>query len=445
MKIGIYCGLANNMYVFAHGLAKQGFDVCFVRDRSDQYPMSQPVWEDIPFRMDYAEVPRAALWPWDRWNEFEKAMNWIAPEWLYDPLADLNSKLGVTTSARQGTLDSLFLKRYARVPHRASALRRMRSCDVLFVSGVEGSVLANASGRPFIIWPFGGDLLIAAGRFQPELYSLRPRLVHGMLRRQLIAAYDNALCIGAHEPTALLTDFYGAEHFLRNYTVTRIAIPFAVRKRGDKITRRKQTKRLLAELGVEAPSYRYLGFVPSRIDYEWKGQDRLLRALVRLERAERASNVHLIFSGWGHDFDRARQFVHDNDLEKQVTFLKFALSKPLLYEFYLNADFVVDQFIVGMCGTSALEAMACGAPLITWINTAVERPWGSPPVLQARTECEIAMVLADISEGRSDLDQAGALLQQWIAHNYDPADTASNLLAAFASGRPNYACCSPSA
>ena len=307
----------------------------------------------------------------------------------------------------------------------------MRSCDVLLVSGVEGAVLANASGRPYVIWPFGGDLMVAAGQFRPKLFPLRPRLTHDMLRRQLVCAYENALCIGAHEPTALLTDFYGTEHFLRKYKVERIAIPIATRKRADRAARRQQMSRLLEDMGIRVPTRPCLGFVPSRVDYEWKGQDRLLRAFARLVRQGKAADVHLIFSGWGNDFDRAREFVREQGIGEQVTFLDYALSKPLLHQFFSGADFVVDQFIVGMCGTSALEAMACGAPLITWINSSAERPWGSPPVLQARTEEEIAVVLSDISEGRIDLDAAGARVQEWIARNYDPRTATSSLLAAF--------------
>jgi glycosyltransferase involved in cell wall biosynthesis len=170
----------------------------------------------------------------------------------------------------------------------------------------------------------------------------------------------------------------------------------------------------------------------SRVDYEWKGHDRLLRALARLSREDVASNIHIIFSGWGQDFDKARRFIHEHRLADRITFLDCALSKPLLYRFYLNADFVIDQFIVGMCGTSALEAMSCGSPLVTWINTAVERPWGVPPVLQAKTEEEIAAVLTDISRDRIDLQSVGTQLQEWIRLNYDPATTAADLLSTFA-------------
>jgi len=431
MKIGIYCGLANNMYVFAHGLAEQACDICYIRDRSDRYPMSQPVWEDVAFSMGYSDVPRAASWEWSRWSEFEAGVKWMAPDWLYDPLAEPGGDVEARPQSKQGILDSLFLRYYLREPHRAPALRKMQSCDVLLVSGVEGAVLANASGQPYVIWPFGGDLMIAAGQFRPKLIPPWPRFVHNMLQRQLVMAYENALCVGAHEPTALVTDFYGTEHFLRKYKVERIAIPIATRRRADQATRREQIGVLLESVGIRTPSRRYLGFVPSRVDYEWKGQNRLLRAFARLIRQRKAPDIHLIFSGWGEDFENARNFVHEERIGEQVTFLDCALSKPLLYRFYLAADFIVDQFIVGMCGTSALEAMSCGAPVITWINSAVARPWGFPPVLQARTEEEIAAVLSDISEGRIDLEAAGARVQQWIARNYDPHTATCSLMAAF--------------
>ena len=47
MKIGLYGGMANNMYALAKGMAAEGADVCFIRDRSDRYPFSQPLWDDV--------------------------------------------------------------------------------------------------------------------------------------------------------------------------------------------------------------------------------------------------------------------------------------------------------------------------------------------------------------------------------------------------------------
>jgi glycosyltransferase involved in cell wall biosynthesis len=431
MKIGLYGGMANNMYVFAKALASQGIEVCFIRDRGDRYPMSQPVWEDVPFSMGYDEVPRAAFWGWEKWKQREQELKWVAPNWLFDPAAESRRDLKPRPSRTGGIVDTRFAARYLSVAYRASALSCMQACDVLIVCGIEGSILANASGRPYIIVPHGGDLMIAAGLLQPKFYRVRAKLIHTMLRRQLVSAYANAVCIGVHEPTAFATHFYGAEHFFKKHKSCFVAIPFSLRERPAVDERRQRLCTVLAGLGFEAPSSAYVGFVPSRVDYEWKGHDRLLHALERLNRDDRLSRIHLIFSGWGNDFDTARRFVEDTGLHRRVTFLDCALSKPLLFQFYLNADFVVDQFIVGMTGTSALEAMACGAPLITWINGAAERPWGAPPVLQARTAGEIAAVLERLSSGDLDLDQAGKALQEWLSRLHNPATVVRSVLEIF--------------
>jgi glycosyltransferase involved in cell wall biosynthesis len=431
MKVGLYGGMANNMYVFAKALAGHGADVCFIRDRSDRYPFSQPVWEDLPFRMAYDEVPQANTWSWEKWSETERGMGWTAPEWLFDPLPEFGGKAAAAPSWSRGIVDSLYLRRFVRAPHRAPVLRKMQSCDALLVCGVEGSLLADQSGLPFVIWPHGGDTMIAAGMFRPRFYRLRSRLVHALLQRQLVTAYANAVCMGSHEPTGIRADYLGAEDFVRKQRVAFVPIPIPVRQRPVAGERRKNLSRLLEECGAEAPPAKYLGFVPSRVDFEWKGHDRLLRALASLAREGKASDIHLVFSGWGNDFGVAKRFVEENNLSGCITLLNCALSKPLLFQFFLSADFVVDQFIMGLYGTSALEAMACGAPVIMWINDSYERPWGAPPIIQARSPEDIAAVLRDIVGGRIDLEQRGRSLQQWMDRVHNPGAVVPDLMARF--------------
>lgn len=428
MKIGLYGGMANNMYVFAKALARHSVELCFIRDRSDCYPMSQPVWEDAPFRMSHDEVPQANSWPWEKWAQKERELQWTAPGWLFDPLSELSGEALAAPSRAGGFLDARYLRNYIHAPHRAPVLRRMQSCDALLVCGVEGSVLAHQSGRPYIIWPHGGDTMIAAGLFRPKLYRLRLSCAHAMLRRQLVAAYAGALCMGSHEPTGICADYLGAEDFVRKQKIAFVPIPIPVKPRLDAGERRQKLQRLLADCGAEAPSSKYVGFVPSRVDYEWKGHDRLLRALVQLGKQGKASEVHLIFSGWGHDLGVAKRFVEEAGLSGRITLLNCALSKPLLNEFFLSADFVVDQFIMGLYGTAALEAMACGAPVIMWVNDSYERPWGAPPIIQARTAEDIATVLRDVIGGRIELEARGAALQSWLGRVHGPKAAVAGLM-----------------
>jgi len=430
MRIGLYGGIANNIYVFAKALAAAGADTCFIRDRSDHYPFSQPVWEDMEFRLPYADVPQAVGWPWERWDAIEKQLGWTAPPWLYDPL-------GVPTDGRvllprqRNPLDAYWLRRYLAAPHRAATLRKMRECDALLVCGTEGSILANLSDKPYVLWPHGGDMMIAAGLLQPGWRQPRQRIAHNIVHRLLASAFANAVCIGNHEPTGISNDYYGAEQYIRRQKIAFMPIPIPVQSRLPASERQRAMAALLQEMGLKAPTGAVIGFIPSRLDYEWKGQDRLLQALLQLQRAGQASNLYLIFSGWGVDLHNAKAYAKKHGIADRIGFLDSALSKPLLFRFYLAADFVVDQFKVGMYGTSALEAMACGAPLIIWLNEAYERPWGAPPVIQAQTADDIAIALRKIVEGQIDLDQTGRTLREWLGRVHNPAAVVSDLLLKF--------------
>ncbi len=435
MKIGLYGGMANNMYVFAKALSARGADVMFIRDRSDRYPMSQPVWEDVPFQLTHAQLAEAHGWTWEHWAAMERELGWSAPHWIYDPLRDEGGPVEATPAKPAAFPHSRFLRRYVNAPHRAPVLRRMQSCDVLLVCGVEGSVLAQQSGRPYVIWPHGGDTMIAAGMFAPRFWHPRARFAYAMLRRQLLRAYDEALSLGSHEPTGIQADYLGAEGFVRRQRVDFVPIPIPVKMRQAPERRRDQLAAVLTRCGANVPSARYVGFVPSRVDYQWKGHDRLLRALARLEKEGRGANLHLVFAGWGHDYGTAKRFVDETGLAQRITLLDVALSKPLLNQMFLAADFVVDQFIMGLYGTAALEAMACGAPLVMWVNDAYERPWGAPPVLQARNDEEVTAVLRGIAMADIDLEQRGAALQAWMQRVHSGEEAARSLDQIYARAR----------
>src|SRR4030043_905009 len=93
-------------------------------------------------------------------------------------------------------------------------------------------------------------------------------------------------------------------------------------------------------------------------------------------------------------------------LPQQATFLPCAVSKPILYDFFRAADVVVDQFRMGIYGTSSVEAMSCGAPVMMWIDKKrfQANGWPPPPVLNGKNEEEITRMLRDILIGRIDLE-----------------------------------------
>ncbi len=420
------------MYVFAKAFSAGGADVCYIRDRSDRYPFSQPVWEDQPFTLHYQEVPRAAEWDWGQWTKIEREAGWNAPAWMVDPLQDSPDPAFRIDLSQLPLLDQMWTRRYLAAPHRRAALMAMRRCDVLFVCGIEGSILARFSGQPFIIWPHGGDLMIAAGMLRPPVRHIRQRVVHGIMARHLRSAFDLAICVGNHEPSGISSAFQGAEHYIRKLHVVYMPIPIPVRPRPPLAVRRVRLAELMREVGVKGELPRLVGFVPSRVDFRWKGQDRLLSALVKQSAELRKSCAKIIFAGWGEDLESARRFTIASGIADLAIFLDVALSKPMLFRFYEAADFAVDQFTVGMYGTAALEAMAAGCPLMIWLNDVYERSWGAPPVMNVGTVEQIAQALASILSGESDLEAMSIALQAWMERLHNPQRVIRQVITAFA-------------
>lgn len=413
MRIGLYGGMANNMYVLARALANAGADVRFVRDRGDQFPVSQPVWEDAEVTL----APAAAgpeRWSPAAWTELERAHGWAPPPWLHDP-----SEVSRRPSARALAV---------RVALRAglggggrgyldAATAALAPCDVLVVCGVEPLLLAAALGRPFVLWPHGGDLRLAAG-LAASTPGRCAALRAPLLRLSLARALRRAAWVGTHDPTVAGGHVGDVRDGLPWLRPRHLPLPLPGAPRPAPAARRAAFEGLLTRLGAARPAGEVMLFVPSRLDFVWKGQDMLLRAIARpgLER------IGLVLAGWGRDLPAVRTMIDDLGLARRVSLLPALVSKPLLLRLFAGADLVVDQFHFGAYGTAAVEAMAQGAPVLMWLDEGAfrARGWRAPPVLLARDEAGIARTLADVASGGIDLEAQGALCARWAAEVHGP-------------------------
>lgn len=407
MKIGLCGGIANNMYVFAQAMVRHGHDVMFIRDRGGLFGFSQPVWEDARFTLGYDELWNTYQWNWAQWTEWEQRLGWEPPKWLADPFDHPSAEPLAVTSV-WSRLDTDLLNRIAHgYAHWQATVSLMRQCDALLVCGIEPEILALASGRPFGIWTHGGDLRTAAGMHPPQSRRWPDWKYYLMRQRLLRLAFKRALWIGSYDPGGL-----GGHigRMPRRFKITRLPIPIQMHTRAAKEDRRRLLARVLGEVGQPVPSAEHIIFVPSRVDFFWKGLDRFLGAVARIGENPR---LHIIVSGWGRDYERAREMVPAG----MVTFLPCALSKPILFDFFRSVDVVVDQFLMGGYGTSAIEAMSCGTPVLMWFDNAplLAVGWEPPPVLNAHTEEEIARVLRGILAGTIDLEASGRAVHDWVA------------------------------
>ena len=408
-------------------MQKGGYDVVFIRDRNDRYAFSQPIWEDIPFVMSYEDVVSSSSYSWEHWKDIEVNQEWMPPSWLVDPLdleIDLR-KIGATPAPFW--LKPLLNKYVAKGKHRLGVVATMQSCDVLLVCGIEAAILAMISGRPFIIWPHGGDIRMAAGLTAPP-DSISVRVSYEMQKLLLVAAYDRAAYVGTHDAKALGGSAGDVGKALRNSNFIHLPIPVSCTPRASKLERKFRLAKLFEDLNLPAIDKEIVCLIPSRVDFNWKGHDLLLGALRRVTGLDK---LHFIFSGWGKDYLYAKAYVTQHGLENQVSFLPFSLSKPKLAEFFTLVDFAVDQFrFMGTYGTASVEALAAGCPTMMWIDDKAftDRGWEPPPVLNARSEMDIVNYLEQISCGSIDLENISRRSQAWIQRIHAPNVVLPHLL-----------------
>ena len=97
-----------------------------------------------------------------------------------------------------------------------------------------------------------------------------------------------------------------------------------------------------------------------------------------------------------------------------------------------SSDLVVDQLVGGFYGYTALEAMAVGRPVITYVRSPDLLLPGFP--LLNATPDTIEQMLLDLYEGRYDLDALGAQGQAYIRSQQSLPAVAERLKAMYARG-----------
>lgn len=410
IRIGIFGGVANNMYVVAKTLAKYGFDITFIRDITDWYPFSQPVWEDIPFTISYNEISKTNIFTAQYWRNVEERLNWQTPAWLVTPRIKVINPILMK-----------ILRLFESDPIEKEIMREFLKNDILLVCGIVGEILASKTGLPYFIWPHGADIRIASGihKFNGGFIDYPVFLI---LRRKLERAFEKAYLVLSHDPAGIAGYLGDASPFLNRIRYDFLPIPHKERERLPRKERIKRLKHLMisvlqiGDVNEKVFDGDYLiCFVPSRIDFYWKGHDILFRAISRKD-----FPIYLIFAGWGNDYLKALEFVEKSKNEHKVRLLDFALSKPLLYQMFDSVDIVIDQFRFGTYGTSAVEAFAGGAPVMMYINNEyfARRGWEAPQVLNVSSEDEIVQCLEDILNNKIDLEEVSKRTKQWFQRRH---------------------------
>lgn len=161
-----------------------------------------------------------------------------------------------------------------------------------------------------------------------------------------------------------------------------------------------------------------------------KGNDRLIRGFARLVRT--GCRGLLIMLERGVDVAESKDLVCDLGIDEYVRWLP-PMSSDELRRYYSSVDVVVDQFEVGTLGLISLDAMACGATVVTYLDeTTATMAYGElPPIVNCRDENDILRSLSDLASSGRDGPNYDA--RRWVLAHHGPEKVTRCLLRAYGS------------
>lgn len=166
-------------------------------------------------------------------------------------------------------------------------------------------------------------------------------------------------------------------------------------------------------------------FHPSNLDWgmrdnhpgrnSTKGNDRFIRAFIKAVHS--GLEAKCIILDRGPDRDEAKKIIRDLRADEYFIW-KGNMSQDEFIKEAKQADVIVDQFDVGGLGGIALESMALGKPVLTYIqeNCSDVMYHDKLPVLNAKTEEEIYRCLLKCRD-RDLLQDLGEKSIAWIGNN----------------------------
>lgn len=160
----------------------------------------------------------------------------------------------------------------------------------------------------------------------------------------------------------------------------------------------------------------------------------LIMAVRRLRESGRR-NLQLIIVGDGNQYSEVRELAESTQRRAGASFIHLVGSRPNMADYYVLGDLVVGT------GRVALEAMACGRPVLAIGNhgffglvepVVYEQAWalyfGDHASLQPASETLIAETLDRLLSDRERLDTAGREGRRWVAEHFDSGRLGERML-----------------
>lgn len=246
--------------------------------------------------------------------------------------------------------------------------------DVIACSGLAPIWMA-LTGKPYVFISYGSDLDQMATQGwsgAPEEASAKAT---GQLARSLI---QHALAWSLRKARASVVAPYQVDTARRLGLHNIRFMPHVVdtsvfRPRRDPKSRKELRDRLGGDIVLFHPA-RHVWLDTDIADC--KGNDKVLRAFQLFVRRRPKAKLLLVNKGW--DVASSRGLCRKLGIEDSVVWME-PVDKQEMARLYNSVDIVLGQFTKSVLTLVAIEAMACGAPVITSVPAAGESFYAAPP------------------------------------------------------------------
>jgi glycosyltransferase involved in cell wall biosynthesis len=134
---------------------------------------------------------------------------------------------------------------------------------------------------------------------------------------------------------------------------------------------------------------------------------------------------------WGENSAEFGSRIASEDMQKQFIILN-PVGKKRLIDYYRSCDVVLDHFVYGYFGATALEAASIGKPVVMKLRQEHYAPFYKGdvmPVFNAATPWEMGDALLRLCDSGSLRLETGAEMRRWLVRNHAEEKTVPLMLA----------------
>lgn len=404
-RYAFVCNMANNLYSRGKAMRSRPVDIAYFPHPEDRYLMSHPEWEEYEGEafegIDSIDAARTAGMPLPQVPGVHRLPV------LEQPPADADLPPALPLLERE---------RWRAFFRYLPTIRAAADCDARLA--MQSPYLAYLTGKPYVVTQMGGDIWYECSRDD----------LQGRLQR---VAFRQAGAFLVSNPWSLA---FARRYGLRNM----VYVPYLVDQE-----RYSPGEPACREAWKAASGGDFFVLMTSRQDYRFKGSDVAVRGFARF--AASVPGARLVVTAWGADREKVMALFREQGIAGKVLLLPI-VGKKRLVSYLRSADCVLDQISTGYFGSSGLEAMSCGRPVVMKLDRGQYGGLlheGCAPVCQATNEEEVASHLRRLHADPQARAAVGQGLREWVLATHDNRKWArvyDAILAASALGRlPDFA------